>query len=136
MPNESQEQFGGTAALAARRINVGDALILIAALGLGLSGIRDRIRTFSPRAVAWSQEYTRYRNDLASVPPINQEESDFARRSLIVQVSDECQAWFVSMLVGLTPAPSCCGCGVRPEWWSLIRQPGFTACLAARSLVI
>ena len=55
MPDESHEQSGGTAA-AARRLNVGDALILVAALGLGISGIRDRIRTFSPRAVAWRQE--------------------------------------------------------------------------------
>ena len=67
MPDESHEQSGGTAA-AARRLNVGDALILVAALGLGISGIRDRIRTFSPRAVAWRQEYTTFRNDLASVP--------------------------------------------------------------------
>ena len=93
MPDESHEQSGGTEA-AARRLNVGDALILVAALGLGISGIRDRIRTFSPRAVAWRQEYTTFRNDLASVPAISQDEADFAFRSLVVQVSDECQAWY------------------------------------------
>jgi hypothetical protein len=32
-----------------RRFNVGDALILMAALCLGLSGIRDRVRTLSWR---------------------------------------------------------------------------------------
>jgi hypothetical protein len=131
MPDESHEQSGGTEA-AARRLNVGDALILVAALGLGISGIRERIQTFSQRAVAWRQEYTRFRNDLASVPAISQDEADFAFRSLVVQVSDECQAWFLSMLVGLTPAQILMRLRrPRPEWRSLLRQPGFMACSAA-----
>jgi hypothetical protein len=115
-----------------RRFNVGDALILVAALGLGLSSIRDRIRTVVPRAHAWSQDYHRYENDLAIVPPIDAAELDFARKSLFVQISDEGRAWFLSVLTGLTPAQILLRLRrPRPAWRSLVHQLGFIACLAA-----
>ena len=135
MPDESHEQSGGTEA-AGRRLNVGDAPILAAALtGLGISGIRDRNRTFSPadavaggRGIRAAPETT-----WLSVPPISQDEADFAFRSLVVQVSDECQAWFLSMLVGLTPAQILLRLRrPRPEWRSLL-APAWrrVACSAA-----
>ena len=44
-----------------RLFNVGDALILMGALCLGLSGIRDRVRTLPWRAFWWFGEYRRFR---------------------------------------------------------------------------
>lgn len=115
-----------------RRFNVGDALILLAALGLGLSSIRDRIGTLAPRAQGWSQDYRRYQDELAKVPPVDAAELDFARRSLCVQVSDEGKAWILSVLIGLTPAQILLRLRrPRPGWRNLVRQPGFIACLAA-----
>jgi hypothetical protein len=115
-----------------RRFNVGDALILIAALCLGLSGNRDRILTLITRAHWWQQELESYQSDLTSVPPLDQKELDFSLRSLVVQASDEGQAWFTSVLVGLTPAQILLRLRrPRPDWRRLFGQPGFMASLAA-----
>jgi hypothetical protein len=115
-----------------RRFHLFDALILVAALGLGLSGIRDRILTLIPRAYWWHQELESYQNDVISVPPLDQKELDFSLRSLVVQASDEGQAWFMSVLIGLTPAQILLRLRrPRPGWCVLFRQPGFMACLAA-----
>jgi len=128
MPEANQPM---TAAVNTRRFNLGDALILMAALCVGLSGIRDRIRTFPARTSWWLDEYRRFRDDLASVPPMSQEDYDFSVRSLVFYVADECQAWLISSLVGLTVAQVLLRLRrPRPEWRTLVRQPGFVACCA------
>jgi hypothetical protein len=119
-------------AAATRRLNVGDALILIAALCLGLAGIRDRIRTLPSRAYWWADECRKFRQDLTSVPPMSPEDYEFSVHSLAFYISDECQAWLLGTLIGLTPAQILLRMRQpRAPWHSLLRQPGFMACLAA-----
>jgi hypothetical protein len=115
-----------------RRFNVGDSLILLAAICLGIAGIRDRILTFVPRVHRWNQDLDRYLDDRASAPPVDPEELDFSLRSLVIEASDEGQAWLLSVLVGLTPAQILLRLRrPRPGWRDLVHQPGFIACLAA-----
>lgn len=91
---ESKEPASATTST--RRFNVGDTLILIAALCLGLSGIRDRIRTLPARAGWWIDEYKRFQAEAASVPPMSDEDYTFSVRSLEFYLSDEFQAWLTS----------------------------------------
>jgi hypothetical protein len=115
-----------------RRLNVGDALILIAALCLTLSGIRDRVRTLPARGSWWIEEYRRFRAEAASVPPMSDEDFQFTVRSLEYYLSDEFQAWLTSALLALTCAQILIRLRYpRPEWRTLFRQPGFVACCAA-----
>jgi hypothetical protein len=116
----------------ARRFNVGDALILIAALCFALSGIRDRIQTLPARASWWLNEYRSFRSEAASVPPMSDEDYQFSVRSLEYYLSDEFQAWLTSALVAINSAALLIRLRrPRPDWHSLLRQPGFIACCAA-----
>ena len=121
-----------TADVNPRRFNVGDSLILLAALCIGLAGIRDRIRTFPMRTARWLDDYRRFRKELANVPPMSEEDYRFSVKSLSFYISDEGKAWLISSLIGLTPAQIIMRLRrPRPDWQALSRQPAFLACCAA-----
>jgi hypothetical protein len=128
----TESKDSASAAGSTRRFNVGDTLILIAALCLGLSGIRDRVRTLPARASWWIDEYKRFQAEAASLPPMSDEDYVFSVRSLEFYLSDEFQAWLTSGLIALTSAQLLMRLRrPRPEWRRLLRQPGFVACTAA-----
>jgi hypothetical protein len=114
-----------------RRFNVGDGLILIAAIGLGLFTLRDRIFTLPSRAAVWLQYYHRFA-DLAVERPIGSSEYRSWVRLLGSALSDEPRAWLTASLFAMTPAQVVMRLRwPRPAWPILVRQPGFVACLAA-----
>jgi hypothetical protein len=116
----------------ARRFGVGDALILVAALGIGLSAIRDRMRTFPSRTARWTNDYRRFRAELAGPAPMDVEDYRFTVKSLIFYVSDEGKTWLISTLVGLTSVQVIMRLRrPRPDRDTLSRQPGFLGCCAA-----
>jgi hypothetical protein len=115
-----------------RQFNVGDALILMAALCLGLSGIRDRVRTLPARTGWWLDEYRRFRAEAAGIPPMSDDDYHFSLRSLEYYLTDELEAWLTSCLIALAPAQMLMRLRPpRPEWRTLLRQPGFLGCCAA-----
>jgi hypothetical protein len=115
-----------------RRFNVGDALVLIAALCTGLAGIRDRIRTLPQRTLRWIEDYRQFRNQLGGTPPMSPEDYQFAVQSLVFYLSDEGRTWLSSSLIGLTGAQVVMRLRrPRPDWQTLSRQPGFLACCSA-----
>jgi hypothetical protein len=116
----------------ARRFNVGDALVLVAALGISLAATRDRFRTFPARTARWTDDYRRFRAELAGPVPMDVEDYRFSVKSLVFYVSDEGKAWLISILVGLTPAQVILRLRrPRPDRDILSRQPGFLGCCAA-----
>lgn len=115
-----------------RRFSIGDALILMAALCVGLSGIRERIQTFPTRAHRWFGDYRRFQAELAGPAPMSPEDYRFTVNSLAFYVSDEGQAWLSSVLIGLTPAQVLMRLKrPRPNLKSLGSQPGFVGCCGA-----
>jgi hypothetical protein len=114
-----------------RRMNVGDMLILVAALCVTLWSLQGRIATLPARASVWLHDYHRFRSEL-SIRPMSHEEFRFWVNLLGSHVSEELWAGYTSTLVPLTLAQLVMRLRrPRPAWPNLARQPGFVACCAA-----